>query len=50
MSHLDIDALQNKMNGLACIYGNKHLQVIRKRGIISYGFNPVLSKVRFSDL
>lgn len=34
------------MNGLQCIYGNKHLQVVPKHSIIGYGFNPVLAIVR----
>lgn len=36
------------MNGLPCIYGNKHLQVIPKHSIIGYGFNPVSAIVRSS--
>lgn len=36
------------MNGLTCIYGNKHLQGIHNQSMVAYGYNPVLSKVRFS--
>lgn len=33
--------IRDKMNGLTCIYGNKHLQGIHVTALIAYGYDPV---------